>query len=159
MGLASLFGIGAPDPASWPPTLSTASLIKRVKAFLRHDGWSIEEPIPWLNVFVRAQKENVWLALIIHNEESLSLPLLLRDCMDGQRGREIIVGILSKDRIPAHLAQDAERMGIFLIDPSQLADAASHVKWAASRRADAKKQWEASLAALAPDLTSATQAP
>jgi tetratricopeptide (TPR) repeat protein len=127
------------DPAKWPVDLSTDETVRLAKRFLRREGWEIAEPLPFINVFVRAKRDNVWLNLVIHSQQSLSLPFMLRDCMALQREDGMLVGILSRDRVSDEIAADAERMGVFVISPQELRDAAAHVRKASRRLEELRK--------------------
>lgn len=137
------------DPQSWPANASFETQRRLAVRYLRRQGWTMGEPMPWMNVFVRGDRGNVWLNLMIHGPETLSLPLLMRDCIDKTANTPVLVGILTRSALPDDLKADAERSGLYVISPAELADVEVHINRAAARVRERRE------AAAAPDRTMA----
>ena len=129
----------AAHPETWPPGLSFARHLSLAKAFLKRDGWKLIEPQPAWNIFIRAQKDRVGLSLMSHTEETLSLPTLMKDCVLVSAPTGIIMGILSQQTLPPELQADAAGHGIFVVNPADLPDIATHIRRAAVRKKQLKE--------------------
>jgi predicted Zn-dependent protease len=132
--LDAVFSALGRDPSRWPVERSPTGLANRAKRFLRSQGWEMREPAPWLNVFVRAQRGHEWVLLMTHTEQTLGLALLIRDCADKISGTDLIVGILTQSPILPGLRDEAERAGLYLINPPELAEVSTFIKHAFERR-------------------------
>ncbi len=130
--------VGRPD--TWPPNLTFSRQLSLTRAYLKQNGWTLLEPQPAWNIFIRAQKDNVGLSMMIHTEETLSLPTLMKDSVIVSGPTGLIIGILSQQTLPPDLQADAARAGIYVVAPSDLPDIVTHVRRAAVRQ---KKMREA----------------
>lgn len=68
----------ARDPARWPTNILFLDHVDLVKRHLRLAGWELLDPKPWALAFVRARKGGAYLNLIIHSQDTLSLPALIK---------------------------------------------------------------------------------
>ncbi len=122
----------AARPESWPSDLTFARQLSLTKAFLKQNGWRLLEPIP--PMYVRAHKNGVALALVMHTEETLSLPTLLKDGTATSAPTGIILGILSQQTLDPEFQKDAARNGIYVINPADLRHITTHIRRAAIRK-------------------------
>ena len=128
----------AAHPEAWPPGLSFSRQLRLTRAYLKQDGWKLLEPQPAWNIFVRAQKDRMGLALMLHTEETLSLPTLMKDCITHSAPSGLIMGILSQQSLQPEFQADAARNGIYVVNPADLPDIATHVRRATLRQKEIK---------------------
>ena len=124
----------AGTPAAWPPNLTFKRQLRLARSFLRHDGWTLLEAEPARNIFIRARRQGAGLAMMIHGEETLSLPTLLNDCIAKAAPFGLVMGILSRQTLSAAFQDDAARNGIYVINPTDLPDITTHIRRTALRQ-------------------------
>ena len=83
---------------------------------------------------------------MVHGEETLTLPTLLKDCIDKAAPFNIVMGILSQQTLSPDFQDDAARNGIYIVNPTDLADITTHIRNATAKQ---KKMKEASAADVA----------
>ncbi len=132
--LDALRSLTARDPARWPVERTINGLAARAKRYLKSQGWEILEPYPAMNIFVRAGRGKHRLRLMMHTEQTLGLDLLIRDCADKIFRAEVCMGILTQGPIRADLVEEAERVGLYLINPPDLANVETFIERANAKR-------------------------
>lgn len=128
----------AAHPETWPSGLSFARQLRLTKSFLKQNGWKLLEPQPAWNIFVRAHKDHVGLSLMIHTDETLSLPTMIKDCVNVCAPTGLIMGILSQQASQPEFQADAARNGIYVVNPADLYDIATHIRHATLRQRQRK---------------------
>ena len=129
----------ARNPAAWPRTISFEKQVKLARTFLKHDGWQMLETNRPMNIFIRGKRDSLWLTMMVHGGEgTLTLPTLMKDCISKHAGNGLIMGILSQDSLSSELQTDAARNGIYVINPVELKDVASHIRRAIARQQQVK---------------------
>ena len=129
----------AAHPEAWPPGLTFSRQLRLTRAYLKQDGWKLLEPQPAWNIFVRAQKDRMGLSLILHTDETLSLPTLMKDSVTVSAPTGLILGILSQQALRPEFQADADRNGIYVVSPTDLPDIARHIRRAALRQKQIKE--------------------
>ena len=126
------------DPANWPKNISVRQQSRLMKAMLRRDGWKMLPPDLALKVFVHAERDGLSAFLVIHNENTLGLPILLKESMGKVARTSKVLGIVTFDRLPEELATDAERFGLYLVHPANLKELAPMIQKAKARRKEVR---------------------
>ncbi len=122
------------NPASWPKNITLNREVSLVKAILRRQGWKILEPDLHLNVFVHAERDGVAAFLVIQNEHTLGLSILMTESLGKVAKTQKALGIVTLSKLPEHLVEDAERCGMYLINPADLKDLSPMIVKAKMRR-------------------------
>ncbi len=122
----------AAAPETWPSGLTFARQLSLTRSYLKQNGWEMMEPSPPL--YIRAGKDGIGLSLVLHTEETLSLPTLVKDATDRFGTSGIILGILSQQTLDPAFQEDAARAGIYVINPADLRDVTTHIRRVVFRR-------------------------
>ncbi len=122
----------AADPGSWPASLTFAQQVRLTRAYLKRNGWTMLDAVPPMHI--RARKDGIGLALGMHTAETLSLATLVKDATAISGPSGIIMGILSQQALAPEFREDAARNGIYVINPADLREIATHIRRAAFQK-------------------------